>query len=248
MLAIQKDVYSSLSKFIAQQAVAMFDKRGPKDSSLKAGADILRNWNGQMDKDLSAPLIATLLYQQLKRAIGDRASNGKGELWESRMAGPVIERILKDRPPEWFRDYDQMLMRCFIDAMEEGRRLQGRDPNRWRYGSYLETTLRHPVLGRADWLRYVPTLGRYFRINVGPAPMSGSPTTVKQTSQRLGPSMRFVADLSNWDGSLMNLTLGQSGQVFSTHYSDQWEEYYTGQSFPRPFHNVKGSTLTFSPQ
>ena len=43
--------------------------------------------------------------------------------------------------------------------------------------------------------------------------MSGSPTTVKQTTKRLGPSMRFVADLSELGHSLMNLTLGQSGQV-----------------------------------
>ena len=43
--------------------------------------------------------------------------------------------------------------------------------------------------------------------------------------------MRFIADTSNWDHSLMNMTLGQSGQVLSPHYSDQWEEYYTGRSF-----------------
>jgi penicillin amidase len=248
MLAIQKDVYSALSLFIAKQVVAAFDKRGAKNASLQAGADILRKWNGQMEKDESAPLIASLVYQQLKRSIGDRASDGKGDLWESRMAGPVIERILRERPAEWFRDYDQLLLRCFLDAMEEGRRLQGREPANWRYGSYLETTLRHPILGRADWIKRVPTLGKFFRINVGPAPMSGSSTTVKQTTQRLGPSMRFVADLSNWDRSLLNLTLGQSGQVFSTHYSDQWDEYYTGRSFPRPFNTIEGSTLTFNPR
>jgi penicillin amidase len=164
------------------------------------------------------------------------------------MAGPVVERLLRERPTEWFRDYDQLLLRCFLDAMEEGRRLQGRDPARWQYGNYLETTMRHPILGRADWIRYVPTLGKFFRVNVGPVLMSGSPTTVKQTTQRLGPSMRFVADLSNWDRSLMNLTLGQSGQVFSPHYSDQWDEYYVGRSFLRPFTTIEGSTLTFNPQ
>jgi penicillin amidase len=248
MLAIQKDVYSGLSHFIAQQVVAAYDKRGAKNASLDAGVEVLRKWNGQMEKDESAPLITTLVYQQLRRTIGDRASNGKGELWESRMAGPVVERLLRERPTEWFRDYDQVLLRCFLDAMEEGRRLQGRDPARWQYGSYLETTMRHPILGRAEWIKYIPTFGKFFRINVGPVLMSGSPTTVKQTTQRLGPSMRFVADLSNWDRSLMNLTLGQSGQAFSLHYSDQWDEYYVGRSFLRPFTTIEGSTLTFSPQ
>ncbi len=248
MLVVQKDVYSALSQFIAQQTLAAFDKRDANNESLKTGAELLRKWNGQMEKDQAAPLLAALLYQQLRQAIGDRASNGKGQLWETRMVGPVIERILRERPSNWFRDYDQLLVRCFVDAMEEGKRMQGRDPSGWRYGDYLELTLRHPALGQASWIKYIPTLGKYFRVNVGPVRMSGSSTTVKQTTGRIGPSMRFVADTSDWDKSLMNLTAGQSGQLFSLHYSDQWEHYYEGKSFPRPFNNVEGSTLEIKPQ
>jgi penicillin amidase len=248
MLAIQKDVYSSLMKFVAKQTVAVYDKRNAKNESLKVGADLLRNFDGQMDQDKPAPLLAALIYQQLRTAVGNRASNGKAEIWDSSMAGPVVERILRDRPAQWFRDYDQLILRCFVDAMEEGRRLQGRNPEAWHYGYYLETNLTHPVLGTSDWLKYIPTLGRYFRINVGAVPMSGSAFTVKQTTKRLGPSMRFVADVANWDSSLMNITLGQSGQIFSWHYSDQWERYYTGRSFALPFQKVEGKTLNFRPQ
>jgi penicillin amidase len=248
MLAIQKDVYSSLMKLIAQQAVAAYDKRKAKNEAVEAGVQLLRKWDGQMEKDKAAPLIAALVYQRLHTAVGNRASNGKAELWDSSMAGPVIERLLRTRPAEWFRDYDQLLLRCLVDAMEEGRRLQGRNPEVWHWGDQMETTMRHPVLGQSDWLKYIPTMGKYFRINVGPVPVSGSPFTVKQTTKRLGPSMRFVADLSDWDKSLMNLTLGQSGQLFSSHYSDQWEAYYVGESFARPFRNVQGSTLTFQPK
>jgi penicillin G amidase len=248
MLTIQKDVYSSLSHFIARQAVAAFDKRGSKNESLKAAAEALRGWNGQMEKDQAAPMIAALIYQQLRIAIGNRASNGKADIWEGTMVGPIIERLLRDRPAEWFGDYDQLVLRCFVEALEAGRKLQGRNPERWRYGAYLETTMRHPIFGQADWVKYVPTLGKYFRVNVGPTPMSGSATTVKATTQRLGVSMRFVADLANWDNSRMNVTLGQSGQLFSWHYSDQWEAYYVGNSFALPFTKPDGSTLQFMPR
>jgi penicillin G amidase len=248
MLTIQKDVYSGLMKFIAQQTVAAYDKRNAKNEALQAAVELLRKWDGQMDKDGAAPLVAALVYQRLRTAVGNRASNGKGELWDSSMAGPVIERLLRERPVQWFRDYDQLLLRSLLDAVEEGRRLQGRNPEAWRYGFYLETTLMHPVFGQAEWLKYLPTMGKYFRINVGPVPVSGSSFTVKQTTKRVGPSMRFVADLSNWDNSMMNLTLGQSGQVFSGSYSDQWDAYYNGRSFPRPFNKVEGSTLEFKPR
>ena len=87
-LAIQKDVYSGrFHDLLHSRRWARSTSVALRTPSLQAGADILRKWNGQMDKDESAPLIASLMYQQLRRAIGDRASNGKGDLWEVRMGG-----------------------------------------------------------------------------------------------------------------------------------------------------------------
>jgi hypothetical protein len=63
----------------------------------------------------------------------------------------------------------------------------------------------------------------------------------------LGPSMRFVADLSNWDNSWNNVTIGQSGHVFSGQFRNQWNAYYAGRSFPMRFDNVSGDVLTLQP-
>jgi penicillin amidase len=71
---------------------------------------------------------------------------------------------------------------------------------------------------------------------------------VKQTTRRLGPSMRFIADLSDWENSLHNITIGQSGQPFSSHFRDQWDAYYAGRSFAMEFGKVKAvSTLEIRP-
>ncbi len=59
--------------------------------------------------------------------------------------------------------------------------------------------------------------------------------------------MRFIADTAEWDRSLQNLPFGESGQILSWHYKDQWDEYYAGKSFPLPFHNVQGRTLELAP-
>ena len=37
------------------------------------------------------------------------------------------------------------------------------------------------------------------------------------------------------DHSANNITLGESGQVFSSYYKDQFDAWYTGHSFPMPF-------------
>jgi len=93
----------------------------------------------------------------------------------------------------------------------------------------------------------LPLLGPYF--NIGPVEMSGSSTTIKQTTLRLGPSMRFAADLSDWEGSLNNITIGESGQFLSRHYKDQWDAYYAGRSFPMQFGKVDAKeTLTVDPE
>ena len=153
----------------------------------------------------------------------------------------VIEKLLRTRPPSWFEDWDQVLLRSFSDSIEEGKRSQGRDPRLWDYGEYNRVYLVHPVGGAVKWF------GQYF--NIGPSPMSGSSTTVKQTTRRLGPSMRMVADLSNWDGSLQNILSGESGHVFSSHYKDQWKAYYEGRSLPMQFDRVEAKdTMRLTPQ
>jgi penicillin amidase len=42
-------------------------------------------------------------------------------------------------------------------------------------------------------------------------------------------------DLSNLDASNMNIVTGESGQIFSPHYLDQWQAWLDGSSFIFPF-------------
>ena len=78
--------------------------------------------------------------------------------------------------------------------------------------------------------------------------MSGSPSSIKQTTTRLGPSLRMVMDLANLDQSQANLVTGESGQFLSRHYKDQWGAYYGGTSFPMQFDKVEAKdTLTVNP-
>ncbi len=61
--------------------------------------------------------------------------------------------------------------------------------------------------------------------------------------------MRMVVDLADFDRSMQNITMGQSGQILSRHYRDQWEAYYAGRSFPMQFNKVEAkSTLVFLPE
>ena len=240
-LRVQKDVYSGLNKFIAKQLVKAYDDHKSSNPSFDDAIAMLRTWDGQMDQDRPEPLITNLAYQYLRKAIAERAAPGSGDIYDIHMSSAVTERVLRERPEGWFSDYTELLLRCFSDAMDEGRRMQGANVKRWRWGKYRYLEIDHPVGSR------LPLVKSYF--DIGPVPMSGGSSTVKQTTARLGPSERMDASLGDWDASLMEIPIGQSGNVASSHYRDQWSAYYNGTSFPMQFKNVDvKSTVTLVPK
>jgi penicillin amidase len=235
MLIVQKDVYSGFSHYLARAAVAAWDRRKATNPELRDAVALLRSWNGQMDKDQPAPLVVTLLYQHLRRAIGENAAGRTGAVWENQMAPAVIEKLLRTQPSGWFPDWDTQVLRSLQDAVDEGRRMQGRDVKKWWYGKYFRLAISDPVFDR------LPLVAKSLRI--GPVPVSGSGTSVKQASFRMGPSMRMTADAADWDRSLLNIVIGQSGHPLSRHYADQWSHYYFAQSYPMQFRDVKADAV-----
>ena len=240
MPAVQKDVYSGFSLFLARQMIAAYARRRAHNPRLEEAVRLLREWNGQMEKDSAAALVVTLAFQRLRHALVESAAPGKGIVYGDRVTPAAIERLLRVRPEGWFRDWDEVLLRALAEGVEEGRRTQGDNVARWAYGNYVRLTIAHPVTHR------LPLAGGWF--DIGPVPMSGSATTVKQTSLRLGPSMRMSADLADWERSLLNVAIGQSGHALSRHYKDEWAAYYAGRGFPMRFERVEAkATLRLAP-
>ncbi len=241
MLAVQKDVYSSFANHLAHEIVSAYDHAKPAKPELREAVALLRSWNGQMEKQTPAPLLVTLAYEQLRTRAVKAAWSGSSDVYHSIMAPAAIQNIVDSRGRMFFGDTNQALLDALAAGIEEGRRTQGSNVARWDYGRYNLLTIKHPVGSQ------LPLIGTYF--NVGPVEMSGSSTSIKQTSAALGPSMRFVADLAHWDGSFNNVDIGQSGQILSRHYKDQWDAYYVGRSFPMQFDKVEAKdTLVVVPK
>ena len=246
MLGVEKDVYSAFLSFLARQMVAAYDRKKSARSEqakpqLAEAVNLLRPWNGQMEKQTAAPLLITLAYNQLRAAAVHAAWPGETDIYRPYMAPVAIQSIVETGGRGFFQDADDALLAALSAALEEGRKTQGSNLAKWDYGRFNLLTIKHPVGSQ------LPLVGSYF--NIGPVEMSGSGTTIKQTSPSLGPSMRFIANLAAWDGSLNNIDIGQSGQILSRHYKDQWDAYYAGHSFPMQFDKVEAKdTLTVVPK
>jgi len=241
MVKLQSDIYSPFSHFIAQQLAAAWDRKNASNPELRDSIELLRTWNGEMSAEAPQPAIVTYATNHLRRAIAGKGSGMPTVEWEPFIYFGVIEKLLRTRPAEWFGDWDHELLRALQEGVEEGARVQGKDVRKWKWGEYNKVTIANPIL------RNLPVVARYFQI--GPEGLSGSSTTVKQTSVRVGPSMRMVVDFGDPRGGLLNLPLGQSGQPLSGHFKDQWDAYANARSFPMHFPGGwrTKATLTLKP-
>jgi penicillin amidase len=241
MVKLQADIYSPFSHFLAAQIVSAWDRKKATNPELREAIALLRSWNGEMGAEQAAPAVVTYATNHLRRLIATKASGMPAAEWEPFVYFAVIERLVRERPAGWFADWDHELIRALQEGVEEGARRQGADVKKWQWGEFNKLTIANPVI------RNIPWAARYFQI--GPVGMSGSSTTVRQTTVRLGPSMRMVVDFGDSRGGMLNLPAGQSGHALSGHLKDQWEAYANGTSHPMHFPSgwQTKATLTLTP-
>jgi penicillin amidase len=235
MLALQTDVYSELDRFMADKFVYAIDHAKNPSPRAHQAADILRDWNGQMDSISPAPTIATQARTELRRMLlaaklGDYPLSGGPESWETyhwMMETVWLENVLTQQPARWlppsYSTYDELLAAAMDDALKNAPA----DLNSWHWGPQDSVTIQNPILGR------IPIVRRW--TGPGEQPQSGSGYTVKAAGRNYGPSERFTADLSNLDASTLNTVTGQSGNFLSPYYLDQWKAWYKGYTFTLPF-------------
>ena len=231
MLGIQSDIHDLYYQWLAKQLVSAAAEYPPKGSDAQFALGVLKSWDGEARADSPAPLICRAtnraLYERiLKPKLGDDLS---GYSWP--MSPVFIQNVLENRWSRWLPPGDHDFNTTLTKSFEEGvrqipSRVGSSNHSAWRWGNTILLTFHHP-------LDSLPILGRL--LDVGPFPQAGTQTTVKQTTPSVGPSMRMVIDFSNLDNSVQNITLGESGQILSPHYRDQFEAWYHGRSFPMLF-------------
>jgi len=227
---IEKDIYSEIDVIVAQALVKASANVKPKDSRTGDLIGRLATWNGRMDADSVEATFVEQAVGDIERNIlhpylGDavRPSNPREDVF--------LERVLRERPAMWlapeFHNYDELLMASADLAVAELTAATGsNDTSTWKWGQRNALFIAHPI-GQSG------LLARIF--SIGPMPQSGAHDVIKAAGHNFGPAMRMVADLSNWDGSFMEITTGESGELGSKRYRDQFSAWFSGQPLPAPY-------------
>ncbi len=256
MLALQNDIYSDLDHVIAQRLAYAIDHSTTKDRRLHQAADLLRNWNGDVGADASAPAIVDaardalwplILAPKLGTAThyDPHTSAPSTPVWQLYTWGEksyVTEQLIMHTPARWlpstYPNWDELLTAAVDRGLHEAH--APADLARWQYGKTHPIDIEHPI--------YIlsPILQRIIQLPIGTGiqPQSGDGTTVKQVDRTFGPSERFTADLADLDNSTLNLVLGQSGNPASLWFLDQWPAWYKATTYPLPFTNPAVDTAT----
>ncbi len=229
MIAIQTDITSELDRFTAERLVYAIDHTPSASPRAQQAAELLRRWDGTMAKDSAAAAIERTSRAQLENMLLEAKLGGDRKLYTWFMSPVWFENVLLFEPPHWlpigYSDWNKLLTDAVDHALRE--RKAPADLAAWKYGDIYQFDIKHSVFGG------IPFLRRF--AGPGPQPMSGDGVTVKQVGREFGPSERYTADLSNWDASTLNLVNGQSGNLFSANFNDQWSAWYDGSTFPFPF-------------
>jgi penicillin amidase len=247
MLKVQTDTYSYPHLFLADQLSAAAKTNQPKDERTKKLIEGLKDWNGLADADSAevsflAATRGAALTLILQPCLGEQTT-----LYEWRSTA-FLQKVLTERPEKWlpaaYKSYDELLVeaadRGVTKLAEDSKSARVED---WSWKRFDSLDMLHPI-GREGLLKRL--------LSITGKPQAGTAYSVRAATKDHGPAMRFVANLGNWDESILLIPAGQSGQPGSSHYSDQFYYWYEGRPIFAAFSNAaeanaRKHTLTLQP-
>jgi len=247
MLSVQTDIYSYPHVFLADQLVAAAKAVPPADPRTRQLIANAKDWNGMADADSTVVPFLNAVRLESLRMILEPYLGRDTQLYQWRSTA-FLQRVLTDRPQNWlpknYKTYDDLLIAAADNSV---RQLQERTASAriedWSWKRFDSLDMFHP-LGRQGILKSL--------LSITGKPQGGTAFSPRAATPRHGPAMRFVADLSNWDDSIMLIPAGQSGEFGSSHYSDQFHYWYEGKPIASPFSDAaeastRKHTLTLEP-
>jgi penicillin amidase len=219
MKRFQCDVVEVRAEVMVPYIIDAWDAVGDGNTTIANAVDILRDWEYDMEPDLVAPTIWMYLLDAMHYEVFDEVRTAGSSIPLSRTS--ILEDFIVNNNVWYLDDHttgpvetrDEILVRSLFSAIDELSAEWSDEPN-WEYGN------RHVI--EIDHLAGFTTIG-------DERPIRGQLTLNVATNWRpgSGPSTRLIADMSNIGMSYMAYPGGQSGNIFSPHFDDIFEIWYS---------------------
>ena len=205
--------------------------------------EFLKDWDGNYKKELVGPTTFNrFLYRFLYNTFADEMGEKTFKLYlGTHLAYRQIDKQIKRYESVWWDDKntkdirenrEEIFTKSFHEAITALEEQFGDDVEEWTWNKALSITHKH-AFNEVESLKSI--------FNVGPFETNGSNEVINNQifpftdtgkyEVYAGPSTRRLIDFSDVENSLAILPTGQSGNVFSKHYSDQAEKYLKGEFY-----------------
>lgn len=230
-LDIQGDTYSFPDAIFAAQLVKFGQAFKDTSTEWHDLIAMLDGWSGYANSESTVLPLVTEIRKAFRNHMLDAAiGTERTALYEWRNEGTFVDKLIVERPRDWlppdFVTYDALLLACYREAINSLTKQLGEDREQWTWGQLAQVRFPHP-------LERLGPIGQRFATRTLPQNADGSMPTVNAGAR---VSLRFIADLSDWDATRLCLPLGESGDPASPNRDDQLDEWY----------NVTPSILPFS--
>lgn len=197
----------------------------------------LFEWDGAYTSEsYGSTFFTKMLYHYLSYACADEFGEANFKLFLStHQVQRAQSKLITIEDSPWWDDVNtkdkketrkDIIVKAYQQSITELQDQFGDNPKIWNWRKACFLELKHP-LGEVAALRPI--------FNVGPHPVEGSNETIMQSGFLLNPDgeykvyfgsqMRIIVDFAHADSALNITPCGQSGHLFSKHYSDQNEMY-----------------------
>jgi penicillin amidase len=247
MLKVQNDTYSYPHVFLAEQLSAAARSVPPKDTRAQHLIQQLKDWNGIAAADSVEVSFLQAVQRSLLEMILEPYLGKDTDLYAWRSMA-FLQRVLTERPAKWlpptYKNYDELLSAAADRAVSKlASQTKSQRPKDWPWKRFNALQMLHPM-GQTGILKFL--------FSISNKPQSGTIYSVRSARKSHGASERFVANPANWDDSILLITSGESGQVGSSHYTDQFPFWYEGKPIVLPFSDAaekttRKHTLTLKP-
>jgi penicillin amidase len=238
-LNIQGDTYSYPDAIFAAEVVKAGEPFKNSSTEWHDLVEKLEGWDGYANqKSTVLPLVTEMRKSFRNQILVAALGIDRAQLYEWRNEGAFIDQLITERPLEWlpegFVSYDALLLTCYREAVDVLTNRFGRDREQWTWGRMAQVRFSHP-------LEKLGPLGKRFASRSLPQNADGSMPTVNAGAR---VSMRFIADLSDWNATRLCLPLGEAGDPASRHREDQLDEWYKVRPSILPFDDAAIESAT----
>jgi len=220
MKSFQADALDVSAQELVPYVISAWNNAGDGNTTVQAAVNWLSGWDYVMETNSPAPTLWRYLLSAMQHETFDELRSISTGLLLSRT--PVLEKLIKENVGHYFDDHttsgtvetrDEILVRALHRALDNMASELGMDSSTWNYGNHHSIYIDH--LARLTYIGGGPHRGDQYTLNAA----GGWRVTY-------GPSWRMVADMGNVAQSYGVYPGGQSGNPFSSHWSDLFDLWY----------------------